>query len=122
MTPGRVFVCSTCSRYAPPAAGESTRGQEMVRACKQASAAKGGSIAVRSVECLNGCPQPCTAALRTPGKTLVRFSELVPDDAGALIEAAMMHAESPTGDLPIEALPDRLRKKIAGQVDVLVKA
>ena len=121
MTPGRVFVCSTCSRYAPPAKGEPTRGQEMVRACKKASADKGGSIAVRSVECLNGCPQPCTAALRTPGKTLVRFSELVPDDAAALIEVAMMHAESETGDLPVDALPDRLRNKIAGQVDVLVR-
>ena len=120
MTPGRIFVCSTCSRYTRPEPGEPTRGQEMIRAVKRASAAMGGSIAVRSVECLNGCPHPCMAALRTPGKTLVRFSELVPDDAAALIEAATMHAESPTGDIPLEALPDRLRGKVAGKVEVLV--
>lgn len=91
----------------------------MVCALKKASAAEGNSVAVRSVECLNGCPKPCTAALRTPGKPVIRFSNLTPDDAPALIEAAKLHAESPSAGLPENVMPARLRDKVTGRVEVL---
>ena len=85
----------------------------MVRAVRQAAVAAGGSITVRSVECLNGCPNPCTAALRAMGKNQLRFSKLTPDDAPALIVAAMLHAESEDGNISSDTMPPRLRDKLS---------
>ena len=118
MTGGRVFVCTTCNRYAPASAGQATPGQRLAHAMKQHAARCGSTVAVRTVECLNGCPHPCTAALRMPGKMVIRFSELTAEDAPALLEAAARYAESADGDIPTEALPVVLRGKVSDRVSV----
>lgn len=115
---GRVFVCLTCNRYATQQPGEPTLGERMARATKLASAHAGSPVTVRMVVCLNGCPNPCTAALREPGKCAIRFSQLTADDAPALIEAATLYAASTDGDLSPDALPQALRGKISAQVDM----
>ena len=91
----RVFVCTTCNRYAATPAGQATPGQCLALAMKRHAAQSGSTVAVRTVECLNGCPHPCTAALRAPGKMVIRFSELTVEDAPALLDAASRYAESP---------------------------
>lgn len=106
----RLFVCVTCSRYAPAPAGEATPGQRLAAAARAAAARAG--VAVRTVECLNGCPHPCTAALRDPGKAVMRFSGLTAEDAPALVEAAALYAASGDGRVT-EALPPALRGKLA---------
>ena len=116
MSGGRIFVCTTCDRYAPASAGQPTPGLRLAHAMKQHAAQSG--IAVRTVECLNGCPHPCTAALRTPGKTIIRFADLTTDDAPALLEAAALYADSPDGNLSAEALPISLRGKVADRVSL----
>lgn len=116
MSAGRIFVCATCDRYAPASAGQATPGLRLAQAMKHHAAQAG--IAVRTVECLNGCPHPCTAALRTPGKTIIRFAGLTTDDAPALLEAAALYADSPDGNLPAEALPISLRGKVADRVSL----
>jgi predicted metal-binding protein len=116
MSAGRVFVCVTCNRYAPPAAGEATPGQRLALALKQHAAGRGGTVAVRTVECLNGCPNPCTAALRSPGKAVIRFSALTAEDAPALLDAAQLYADSADGDLRDDAVPPPLRAKISDRV------
>lgn len=112
----RIFICTTCNRYAPTAAGETSPGLRLALAMKQEAATGGHSVAIRMVECLNTCPQPCAAALREPGKVVLRFGRLGPEDAPALLEAAEAYARTPDGDLPASALPGRLREKITGRV------
>ncbi len=120
MSSGRVFVCTTCNRYAATPTGQATPGQRLAQAMKQHAAKCGGTVAVRTVECLNGCPHPCTAALRSPGKMVIRFSELTAEDAPALIEAASRYAEIPNGDISPDALPASLRSKVSDRVSVRV--
>lgn len=117
---GRIFVCTTCHRYAPVPAGEPTPGQLLAHAMKRHAASSGSTVAVRTVECLNGCPHPCAAALRMPGKMVIRFSELTMADAPALLEAAALYAASADGDVTDEALPASLRGKVADRVGVRV--
>jgi predicted metal-binding protein len=119
---GRIFVCLTCDRYAPPAAGEATPGRRLADALKAGAQSPGHVVTVRAVECLNGCPHPCTAALRTPGKCLIRFSGLAPEDAPALIELAERYAESRDGNLPDDVFPPPLRDKISLRVPPLSAA
>ena len=118
MSAGRIFVCTTCNRYTPAAAGEATPGLRLALAMRQHAARCGSTVAVRTVECLNGCPHPCTAALRMPGKVVIRFAELTAEDAPALLEAAARYAESPDGDVPPEALPASLRSKVSDRVSM----
>lgn len=112
----RIFVCLTCDRYAQSPPGEITPGQRLAAAMKAIAARALNPIAVRTVECLNGCPHPCTAALRAPGKAVIRFSGLSPADAPELIEAAAKYENSRDGDLPVEVLPAGLRRKITCRV------
>lgn len=116
MSAGRIFVCVTCDRYAERPVRRETPGQQLASAMRLAAAKAGGAVAVRAVECLNGCTHPCTAALRTPGKAVLRFAGLTPDDTTALLEAATLYAESADGDLPREALAATLRGKLSGRV------
>ncbi len=112
----RIFICTTCNRYTPAGEGEMTPGYRLARAMKAAAVAGGNTVAVRMVECLNSCPQPCAAALREPGKVVIRFGGLGPEDAPALLDAARIYAESQDGDLATPNLPERLRDKITGCV------
>ena len=113
---GRIFVCVTCDRYASPAADAPSPGRALAGALQARARADGEGLAVRTVQCLNGCPHPCTAALRMPGKCMIRFSGLTIEDAPALIQAAQDYAESADGNLPAEAMPPRLRSKISLRV------
>ncbi len=112
----RIFVCTTCNRYAPPAGDASSPGLELAQAMKRMAAAAGHPVAIRMVECLNTCPQPCAAALREPGKVVIRFGRLGPEDAPALLAAAVAYAETANGDLTESAMPERLRPKVTGCV------
>jgi predicted metal-binding protein len=113
---GRIFVCRTCDRYAPLPAGEPTRGGRLAAALLANPASPGHQVTVRAVECLNGCPHPCTAALRGAGKYVIRFSGLDPSDVPALIEIAERYAESADGNIPDEAFPGSLRGKVSLRV------
>jgi predicted metal-binding protein len=93
------------------AAGEATSGRSLAAAVLESAGRLGHQVAVRTVECLNGCPHPCIAALRVPGKWTIRFSGLKPSDAVALIEIAKRYAESRDGNIPLEAFPADLRNK-----------
>jgi predicted metal-binding protein len=113
---GRIFICTACDRYSLRSTREMTRGERLARAVKAAAIADGDAVAVRMVECLNTCPNPCAAALREPGKTVIRFGGLVAEDSDALITAAKLYERSLDGDLASEALPQRLRDKVTGRV------
>jgi len=112
---GRIFVCITCDRYARAHDGTPTPGQLLAAAVKRIAAVEGNVIAVRAVECLNGCPHPCTAALRAPGKAVIRFNGLNEADAPALLEAAGAYAKSNSGEIPLNALPSPLQGKVSDQ-------
>ena len=114
----RIFICTTCDRYAPRPAGEISPGLRLARAIKHEAETSGHAVAVRMVECLNTCPQSCAAALRDPGKAVLRFGHLNPADAPALVAAAEAYANSAGGDLADNALPGRLKQKLAGRVMV----
>lgn len=106
------FVCLTCNRYGPPAPGEATPGRRLADALRAGSRDAGNAAIVRAVECLNGCPHPCTAAF-TPGKCLIFVSGLATGGAPALLVLAERYAESRDGNLPHEMFPPALREKIS---------
>ncbi len=96
-------------------------GLRLAQAMKRMAAVAGRNVAVRMVECLNTCPQPCAAALREPGKAVIRFGGLEAEDAPALLAAAEAYGETRDGDIPERAMPERLRAKVTGCVTLGVE-
>ena len=102
------MVCATCDRYAEPRAAPS-RGERMATALR--TAAGSAPVALRVVECLNGCTKPCTVALRALGKASLRFSGVGPEDAPALLALAERYAASADGEV-VEHAPPGLRARL----------
>jgi predicted metal-binding protein len=90
----RIFVCVTCDRYSAGSQGPS-RGA-LFATCVE-STARGLPVTIRRVECLNGCPHPCNAALRDLGKSSFRFSKLDEEDAADLVDIAVRYGASSDG-------------------------
>jgi predicted metal-binding protein len=110
-----LYVCVTCARYATSAA-DRRRGRDLADATANYARERGVAQPIRCVECLMGCPTPCNATLRTPGKATLRFSGLDIDDVPALFEIATRYAENQDGDISLDQLPARLRHKLAARV------
>jgi predicted metal-binding protein len=110
-----LYICVTCPRDSV-SAGDGHRGRNIADAAKRYARERGLSHFVRSVECLMGCPTPCNAALRTPGKATIRFSRLGVADVPALFEIAARYAECEKGDLERHQPPPSLREKLADKV------
>ena len=116
----RLYVCTTCVRDLRLAPGESSRGRRLADEVERALGGEGGPRAdphpgprlhLIKVPCLNGCLNPCNAALRASGKYNLRFSRLDPGDAAAVLDFARIYLGHPTGDVPEAEWPEALRGK-----------
>lgn len=107
----RLFVCTTCDRYAPaPAAPK--RGAAMLAAVRAEATRVGVAHLVNEVACVMSCPRPCGAAVREGrGGGMYRFALLTPADAPALV--AFVAARAADGAAPVPpALADRVASYI----------
>jgi predicted metal-binding protein len=106
-----LFICSTCPRYDPRTSGEF--GRRLTAAISQvAENEPDTAVAVRSVQCLGGCPDEGVVAVDGPQKARVRFTGLNESDAKAVFAAAVAHDACLTGapedwEIPAE-LADRI--------------
>lgn len=106
-----VAVCRTCPRGDPV---KGTLAPILRQSYGDRFAA--AEIALLMVECLGGCPRPCTAAFDAPDKTWrVRFTGLGPQHAEDLLEAALVYAGSADGGLEDSMLPPGLRGRISAR-------
>jgi predicted metal-binding protein len=101
-------VCRTCPR-------ESAEKGGVVDALRALAAGGSGACdaSILSVECLGGCPRPCTVAFDAPGKWRVRLSGLTARDAADILAAARTYASLPDGRLSDDVLPPALRGRIS---------
>jgi predicted metal-binding protein len=96
----RLFVCTTCDRYAPMVVSP-TRGETMLAAVEQEAVRLGAAGIVSPVPCVNSCPRPAGAAVREGrGGGVFRFARLAPQDAPALVAFAVQRASGIAVEVP----------------------
>lgn len=113
-----VYVCVTCRK--PGEVGDGPRAG-LLLAEATAEAAHGTGVTVRQVECLANCRRSLSAAMRQKDSWTYVFGDLTaPDDAAALIDGAMLLAESDDGLLPWRGRPEALKGGLVARVPPLV--
>ncbi len=102
-----LLICRTCPRYDRRATGQFSR--DLTAAIR----ADGRDIPTRNVQCLGGCPDDSVVAVDGPGMTRVRFTGITSDDAPAIINAALAHHASSTGNPGDWLIPAELADRIS---------
>jgi predicted metal-binding protein len=102
-----LLICRTCPRYDRRATGQFAR--DLTAAIR----AGGRDVHIRNVQCLGGCPDHSVVAVDGPGLTRVRFTGVTSDDAPAIINAALAHQASGTGDPGDWLIPVELTSRIS---------
>ena len=106
-----ITVCNTCKREGWAESGaEVTDGA--VLAAHVAEAARGrAEVIVRETACLMGCTHGCNVAIQGRDKlcyTLGRF-EATAEAAEGIVGWAVLHAASPTGQVPYRTWPEAVK-------------
>jgi predicted metal-binding protein len=108
-----VFVCITCRRADEP---ESEPRPGAILAEATACAAQGTAVAVRRVRCLANCSRGASAAMRCDGSWTYLFGGLDPSCGPALIEGALLLAETPLGLMPWRGRPEPLKRGLIARI------
>jgi predicted metal-binding protein len=112
--PDHLYVCETCVRDRPIAAGGASLGRQLAAELRRLLAGRADiEIVQRTVLCLNGCPKPCNIALRGAGKWSLRLGRLTPEDASRIVLLAREYAASPSGEVPPERWPAGLLERVS---------
>lgn len=103
-----ITICDTCKHDRDAASG----GADGIALAEMIEAASDGTgLRTRRVSCLMGCNHGCNVAIQARGKlayTLGRF-EPTAEAAGAIVEWARMHAQSPSGQVPYRQWPAAIK-------------
>ena len=106
-----IFVCTTCrqphlreTKPNPPC------GEQMVEQVRRAAEAN-PSVTVQPVACLMGCEHGCNIAISGAGKLSYVLGGFAPvaDDAEAIAEYAVKHAQSESGVVPYREWPQGVK-------------
>ena len=114
----RLNICQTCERDGPVESDGRTRGEHLTAALETLLA---GSelrhlMSLRRVPCLSGCPNPCNASFKAPGKLSLRFSLLGEGEARDLLGFARLYIASEDGEVDEDQWPESLRIRLTATV------
>lgn len=107
-----ITICDTCKRTD---VGEEGTDGERLAALIEATAA--GKVQTRRFSCLMGCARACNVVIQGSGKISYTLSEFEPaqGDADAIVDYALLHQDSPTGQVPYRNWPEGVKGHFAAR-------
>ena len=110
-----VVVCSSCRDET----GSDAHPRAGAVLARNAIAAAGGEIRIRTVECLANCKRRLSAAILRDGSWSYVFGDLTLDSGPDLIAGAKLFAASTDGLLPWRGRPDSLKRGLVARIPPL---
>ncbi|MEM1360486.1 MAG: DUF1636 domain-containing protein [Pseudomonadota bacterium] len=107
-----ITICDTCKRSDVGVDG--TDGERLAALIETAAE---GRVKTRRFGCLMGCARACNVVVQGAGKISYTLSEFVPEkgDAEAIVDYAILHQESPTGQVPYRSWPEGVKGHFAAR-------
>ena len=106
-----ITICDTCKREDIPPRADFAMPGEVLAALVEAAAADVETVKTRRVSCLMGCKHGCNIAIQGPGKLAYTLGDFTPSEeaAAGIVEYAMAHAASETGQVPFRTWPQAIK-------------
>ncbi|PIE13635.1 MAG: hypothetical protein CSA70_05070 [Rhodobacterales bacterium] len=105
-----ITVCETCKRDGWDAETASETDGEHLAGLIEGVAVSAG-VKTRRVSCMMGCKRGCNVAIQATGKLAYTLGDFEPDAeaAEAIVEYAVKHAASETGQVPFREWPQGVK-------------
>ncbi len=102
-----ITICDTCKRDGWEAGAMTRTDGEVLAALIEDAADQGGVVRTRRVSCTMGCERACNVIVQGTGKIGYSLGKFDPstEDAQAIVDYAVMHAASATGQVPFREWP-----------------
>lgn len=102
-----ITICDTCKREDWATSGKTRTDGEELAILIEAAAEGRETVRTRRVSCLMGCTHGCNIAIQSEGKLAYTLGRFEPDQesAEAIVEYAVKHAQSETGQVPFREWP-----------------
>ncbi len=117
-----IFVCDTCRYSREDRDGPDGRtGGQMLAERIEGLADGAPGIVVRRQSCLMGCDRFCNTAVAAPGKLTYVLGMFAPTEnsAAAVVDYALLHAASPTGQVPLKQWPQGVKGHFVARIPAL---
>ncbi|MDX1781517.1 MAG: DUF1636 domain-containing protein [Thalassovita sp.] len=106
-----ITICDTCKRDGWDAETASCTDGEALAERVETLAKDVSGIKTRRVSCLMGCSHGCNIAIQAEGKLAYTLGRFEPGEeaAQAIVDYAMLHATSDTGQVPYRQWPQGVK-------------
>ena len=109
-----ITVCDTCRVDGEQTEDETRAGTVLaglIEAAADGASADGTGVRTRRVSCLMGCAHGCNVAIQAQGKLNYTLGRFTPDadTARAIVDYALLHADSPNGQVPYRTWPQGVK-------------
>lgn len=109
--PSWITICDTCKRDGWESGDMALTDGERLAALVEVAVQDKGDLRTRRVSCTMGCERACNVTVQGRGKlnyTLGKF-EPTPEAAEAIVDWALLHAQSETGQVPYRQWPQGVK-------------
>lgn len=113
-----IFVCDTCRFSVEEKLDGDKTGGEILCAYVEHKAAANPNLTVKRQSCLMGCVRHCNIAITADDKLSYVLGEFQPDAeaAQAIVDYAILHAESETGQVPFRQWPQGVKGHFVARI------
>lgn len=113
-----IFVCDTCRYSTEEKLYGAKTGGEILCEHVERLAAENTEIDVRRQSCLMGCTRHCNVAVTAQAKLSYVLGEFQPDEdsARAIVDYALLHARSDTGQVPFREWPQGVKGHFVARI------
>lgn len=116
-----ITICETCKSETANTSEASDKDGTRLAVLVEKAALSHTNVRVLRHSCLMGCNHGCNVAVQSEGKISYVLGRFEPDahTADGIVKYAILHAQSPSGQVPFKQWPDAIKGHFIARIPVL---